>query len=56
MMPGKHSDHHFYVFLFIEKQIIGNKHNQDWEFYAITFCLFIVFSFPGFIYRVIWKK
>ena len=42
--------------LFIEKQIIGNTHNQDWEFYAITFCLFIVFSFPGFIYRVIWKK
>ena len=42
--------------LFIEKQIIGNTHNQDWEFYAITFCLFIVFSSPGFIYRVIWKK
>lgn len=42
--------------LFIEKQIIGNTHKQDWEFYAITFFLFIVFSFPGFIYRVIWKK
>ena len=42
--------------LFIEKQIIGNTHKQEGEFYAITFFLFIVFSFPGFIYRVIWKK
>ncbi len=42
--------------LLIEKQIIGNTHNQDWEFYVITFCLFLVFSFPGFIYKVIWKK
>lgn len=42
--------------LLLEKQIIGNIHNQEWEFYAITFCLFLVFSFPGFIYKVIWKK
>jgi len=42
--------------LLVEKQVIGNTHNQDWEFYAITFCLFLVFSFPGFIYKVIWKK
>jgi|TARA_B110000444_G_C18307329_1_gene352356 hypothetical protein len=41
--------------LFIENQTLGNAHNQDWEFYAVTFCLFIVFSFPGFIYKVIWK-
>jgi hypothetical protein len=40
----------------MEKQVIGNTHNQEWEFYAITFCLFIVFSFPGFIYKIIWKK
>jgi len=45
-----------FFFLFIEKEVIGNIHQQDWEFYAITFCLFIVFSFPGFIYKVIWKK
>lgn len=40
---------------FLEKQIIGNVHSQDWEFYAVTFFLFLVFSFPGFIYKVIWK-
>ena len=44
------------VLLLVEKQVIGNTHNQEWEFYAITFCLFIVFSFPGFIYKIIWKK
>jgi len=43
-------------FMFIEKEDIGNIHKQEWEFYVITFCLFIVFSFPGFIYKVIWKK
>ena len=43
-------------FMLIEKENIGNIHKQEWEFYVITFCLFIVFSFPGFIYKVIWKK
>jgi len=41
--------------LFIEKQTLGNIHNQDWEFYVITFFLFLVFSFPGFIYKIVWK-
>jgi len=41
--------------LFIEKQTLGNIHNQDWEFYIITFFLFLVFSFPGFIYKIVWK-
>ena len=41
--------------LFIEKQTLGNIHNQDWEFYIITFFLFLVFSFPGLIYKVVWK-
>ena len=43
------------VLMFIENQVIGNIHNQDWEFYVVTFCLFIIFTFPGFIYKVIWK-
>jgi hypothetical protein len=29
----------------------GQLHTQDWEFYATSFCLFIVFALPGFIYR-----
>ncbi|HFD86922.1 MAG TPA: DUF2818 family protein [Gammaproteobacteria bacterium] len=35
----------------LEKKSLGEIHTQDWEFYAITFCLFLVFALPGFIYR-----
>lgn len=28
---------------------------QGWEFYAVTACLFIVFAFPGFAYRYLWR-
>jgi hypothetical protein len=30
---------------------IGNVFPQGWEFYAVSGCLFIVFSFPGFVYQ-----
>lgn len=29
---------------------------QGWEFYAITGALFLTFSFPGFIYRYLFKR
>ncbi len=35
----------------LEQKSMGEIHTQDWEFYAITFCLFLVFALPGFIYR-----
>lgn len=35
----------------LEQKIMGNRHSQDWEFYAVTACLFLVFALPGFIYR-----
>ena len=44
----------FFV-IFLEKQVIGNIHPQGWEFYVVTFFLFIVLSSPGFIYKVVWK-
>ncbi|HVS27831.1 MAG TPA: DUF2818 family protein [Burkholderiales bacterium] len=34
----------------------GNVHEQSWEFYAITLCLFLVFAYPGFVYRYLWRK
>ena len=34
----------------------GNAFTQGWEFYAITLCLFIVLSFPGFVYRYLRRK
>jgi hypothetical protein len=30
---------------------IGNAFAQGWEFYAVTACLFLVFAYPGFVYR-----
>jgi heme/copper-type cytochrome/quinol oxidase subunit 4 len=30
---------------------LGKTTGQGWEFYAITFALFLTFAFPGFIYR-----
>ena len=44
----------FFV-IFLEKQAIGNVHPQGWEFYVVTFFLFLVLSSPGFIYKVVWK-
>lgn len=35
----------------MEKQANGTVYPQDWEFYAVTFSLFMVFAFPGFILR-----
>ncbi|HSH86594.1 MAG: DUF2818 family protein [Methylophilus sp.] len=40
---------------FIEQLVMGQVWPQGWEFYSITLCLFLVFSFPGFVYRVLWK-
>ncbi len=34
----------------------GPVQPQNWEFYAVTACLFLVFAFPGFIYRYLWRK
>ena len=39
------------VALGIEKKFTSDIYSQDWEFYASTLCLFIVFALPGFIYR-----
>jgi len=39
------------IALGLEQKSMGNIHTQNWEFYAVTFCLFLVFALPGFIYR-----
>lgn len=43
------------VALYAENATFGQIAHQDWEFYAVTGCLFLVFAFPGFVYRVLWK-
>lgn len=41
---------------YAEQSTFGQTSLQGWEFYAVTFSLFLVFAFPGFIYKVLWKK
>jgi Protein of unknown function (DUF2818) len=41
---------------YAEHATFGQIVAQGWEFYAVTFSLFLVFAFPGFIYKVLWKK
>lgn len=41
---------------YAEYAIYGQVSKQGWEFYTVTFSLFLVFAFPGFIYRTLWVK
>jgi hypothetical protein len=38
----------------LERSAHGGVYPQGWEFYAVTSCLFLVFAFPGFVYRYLW--
>jgi hypothetical protein len=40
------------VALGLETKLNGVRHEQGWEFYVVTLCLFLVFALPGFIYHV----
>jgi len=44
------------ISLYAETASMGQTAPQNWEFYVITACLFLVFAFPGFVYRYLWKK
>lgn len=35
---------------------LGAIHPQNWEFYAVNASLFVVFSYPGFVYRYLWRR
>lgn len=41
--------------LLLEKRA-GQIAPQGWEFYAITAALFLVFAFPGFVWRYLLKR
>lgn len=43
------------AFGFVLEANQGNRFPQRWEFFAITACLFLVFAFPGFVYRYLRK-
>ncbi len=35
----------------LEVRRAGERYDQDWEFYVVTLCLFLVFALPGFIWH-----
>ncbi|MCA1979150.1 MAG: DUF2818 family protein [Thiobacillus sp.] len=35
---------------------LGDIHKQNWEFYAVNAALFVVFAYPGFVYRYLWRR
>ncbi len=35
----------------LERMTNGEVYAQDWEFYAVTALIFLVFAIPGFIYH-----
>jgi len=41
---------------FVERSSMGQVAVQHWQFHVITICLFLVFAFPGFVYRQLWRK
>ncbi|MGN6666406.1 MAG: DUF2818 family protein [Trinickia sp.] len=34
----------------------GNRFEQGWQFYAVTFSMFLVFAFPGFTFQYLVKR
>ncbi len=40
----------------VERYSSGQVAEQHWEFYATTGALFVVFAFPGFVWRYLWRK
>ncbi|MBV1951250.1 MAG: DUF2818 family protein [Cycloclasticus sp.] len=34
----------------LEYKLMGTVSSQQWEFYTVTFCLYVIFALPGFIY------
>lgn len=43
------------IAFYAERATLGQTAPQGWEFFAVTACLFLVFAFPGFVYKTLWK-
>ncbi|MBS4096238.1 MAG: DUF2818 family protein [Sulfuricella sp.] len=44
------------ILAWLVERNMGAVHAQRWEFYAVTVCLFLVFAYPGYVYRYFWRK
>lgn len=41
---------------FAIESFYANSHTQEWQFYAIALCLYIVLAYPGFVIRHLYKN
>ncbi len=41
------------IALAVEYKMTGSVYSQGWEFYWVVLFLFMVFAFPGFVYRYV---
>lgn len=41
---------------FAFERSLGNPFAQRWEFFAITFSLYLVLAYPGFVYRYLFQR
>jgi hypothetical protein len=39
----------------LEKGAHGSVYPKNWQFYVAALCMFLVFAFPGFVYRHLWR-
>lgn len=39
----------------MEKGSYASVYPKNWQFYVATFCMFLVFAFPGFVYCHLWR-
>ena len=63
-LPRKHFGHHLVELLlgfvltgslaYVFEAQAGPVHQKDWEFFVVTLALFVVFAFPGFVWRHFW--
>jgi hypothetical protein len=43
------------AFAYFLESLSGGRFTQNWEFYAISACMFVVLSFPGFVFKYLRK-
>lgn len=44
------------IIAFLLEGRVGRVHSQDWQFYVVTLCLFLVLAFPGFVMRYLRRR
>lgn len=44
------------IIAYILESSISKVHSQNGIFFTVVLCMFAVFSFPGFVWKYLWKR